>query len=282
MIVPEGVSDAFATGVGHQNSDAAVVVWRVGKIPSFGGVVSPRAASVGFHVDENFRAEGSHGSSVEREGTFERFVGREEGVLTTRAEHVEGGIALLGESAPVCNREGLWEAGNARNEVVFPGAYCPFGRISLMHVWWGVLEAHLLSLDEFFNVVRCFVVHFVQEGFETSHREPLVDFIVSAQEFFLRSALDGDRANVVGVVDVEHNNVCIAPVGGEGEPACLVAGDDTVDGMYFHEDMIGASVEWCLGGVGHVVVAVEVGHGGNGGICWSSRLRGASALPYLV
>ena len=75
MIVPEGVSDAFATGVGHQNSDAAVVVWRVGKIPSFGGVVSPRAASVGFHVDENFRAEGSHGSSIEREGAFERFVG---------------------------------------------------------------------------------------------------------------------------------------------------------------------------------------------------------------
>jgi hypothetical protein len=75
MIVTEGVSDAFATGVGHQNLDAAVVVWRMGKIPSFGGVVSPRAASVGFHVDENFRAEGSHGSSIEREGAFERFVG---------------------------------------------------------------------------------------------------------------------------------------------------------------------------------------------------------------
>ena len=75
VVVPESVGDALATGLGHQNSDAAVVVWRVGKIPSFGGVVSPRAASVGFHVDENFRAEGSHGSSVEREGAFESFVG---------------------------------------------------------------------------------------------------------------------------------------------------------------------------------------------------------------
>jgi hypothetical protein len=75
VIVPEGVGDALATGVGHQNSDAAVVVWRVGQIPCFGGVVSPSAASVGFHVDENFRAEGSHGSSVEREGAFESFVG---------------------------------------------------------------------------------------------------------------------------------------------------------------------------------------------------------------
>jgi hypothetical protein len=75
VIVSEGVGDALATNVGHQNLDAAVVVWRVGEIPSFGGVVSPRAASVGFHVDENLRAEGSHGSCVEREGAFERFVG---------------------------------------------------------------------------------------------------------------------------------------------------------------------------------------------------------------
>ena len=90
------------------------MVRRVREIPSFGGVVSPRAASVGFHVDEYLRAKGSHGSSIKREGSFERFVGGEEGVLTTRAEHVEGGIALFGEAAPVCNGEGLWEAGNAR------------------------------------------------------------------------------------------------------------------------------------------------------------------------
>ena len=62
VIETEGVGDALATGVSHQNSDAAVVVWRMGKIPSFGGMVSPRAALVGFHVDKNLRAEGSHGS----------------------------------------------------------------------------------------------------------------------------------------------------------------------------------------------------------------------------
>jgi len=109
--------------------------------------------SVGFHVDENFCAEGCHGSGVKREGTFECFVGREEWVSTTRAEHVEGGVALLGEAAPVRNGEGLWEAGYARNEVVFPGAYCPYHRISSMHVRWSVLEARLLRLDEFFDVV---------------------------------------------------------------------------------------------------------------------------------
>ena len=161
VIVSEGVGDALTTGVGHQNSDAAVVVWRVGEIPRFGGVVSPRAALVGFHVDENLHAEGSHGSSIEKEGAFKCFGGGEEGVLMTRAEHVECGIALFGEAAPVRNGEGLWEAGNARKEVIFPCAYRPFRRISAMHVRWSVLEVRLLSFDEFFNLVRCLVVHFV-------------------------------------------------------------------------------------------------------------------------
>ena len=282
VIVSEGVGDALATNVGHQNLDAAVVVWRVGEIPSFGGVVSPRAASVGFHVDENLHAEGSHGSCVEREGAFERFVGGEEGVLTTRAEHVEGGIALFCEAAPVRNWEGLWEAGNAHEEVIFPGAYRPFRRISAMLVRWSVLEARLLPLDEFFNLVRCLIVHFVQEGFEAPHRQTLAGFLVGAREFFLRSALNGDRANVVGVVDVEYNDVCVTSVGGDGEPACLVAGDDAVDGMDLHENVVGACIEWCLGGFFHVIVNVEAGHGGNGGTCGSSWLCGASALPNLV
>ena len=104
-------------------------------------------------MNKNFCAEGCHGSGIEGEGPFECFVGSEEGVLTTRAEHVEGGIALFGEAAPVCNGEGLWEAGDARDEVVFPGVYSPFRRISSMHVRWSGLEACLLPLDDFFHVV---------------------------------------------------------------------------------------------------------------------------------
>ena len=61
-----------------------------------------------------------------------------------------------------------------------------------MHVQWRVLEARLLPQDEFFNLVRCLVVHFVQEGFEAPNRQPLVDFVVGTQEFFLRPAFDGD------------------------------------------------------------------------------------------
>ncbi len=106
--------------------------------------------------------------------------------------------------------------------------------------------------------------------------------MVGAQEFFLQPAFDGDRANVVGIVDVEDNDVCIASVGGDGEAACLVAGDDAIDGMDLHEDVVGARIEWCLGGVGHVIVDVKAGHGGNCGACGSPWLRGASALPNLV
>ena len=69
---------------------------------------------------------------------------------------------------------------------------------------------------------------------------------------------------------------------GDGEVACLVAGDDTVNGMDLYKDVVGACVERCLGGVGHVIIDVEAGHGGNGGACGSPWLHGASALLNLV
>ena len=84
--------------------------------------------------------------------------------------------------------------------------------------------------------------------------------MVCTQEFFFRLALDWYQANVVGVVDVKNKDVCVAPVGGDGEPACLIAGDDTVDGMYVHENEVGACVERFLGGISHVIVDVEAGH----------------------
>jgi hypothetical protein len=97
-------------------------------------------------------------------------MGREEAVLSTGAEHVEGGITLFGEAAPVRNGEGLWEASDAQEEVIYPGAYHPFCQISVMHVQWSVLEVRLLPLDECFDLVRCLIVHFVQEGFEAPHQ----------------------------------------------------------------------------------------------------------------
>jgi len=79
-------------------------------------------------------------------------MGQKEGVLTTGADHVEGGNALLGEAAPR-NGEGLGEAGDVRKELIFPGAYCAFRRISAMHVRRCVLEARLLRLDEFLDLM---------------------------------------------------------------------------------------------------------------------------------
>ena len=65
-----------------------------------------------------------------------------------------------------------------------------------MYVWWCILEASLLGLDEVLDLVRCLVVHFVKEGFEALQRQPLVGFAVGAQVFFFQPVLDGYRANV--------------------------------------------------------------------------------------
>ena len=46
-----------------------------------------------------------------------------------------------------------------------------------MHVRRCVLEASLLRLDEFFDLVQCMVVHFVQEGIEAPTQQPLVCFV---------------------------------------------------------------------------------------------------------
>ncbi len=49
---------------------------------------------------------------IEGECAFKGFVCQEEGVLATWAKHVEGGVVLGGESAPVGDGEGLWEPYN--------------------------------------------------------------------------------------------------------------------------------------------------------------------------
>ena len=75
-----------------------------------------------------------------------------------------------------------WEAGDARKKVIFPGAYCAFCRICAMYVRWCILEASLLQFDDVFDIVRCLIVHFAKEGFETPQRQPLLGFAVGAQE----------------------------------------------------------------------------------------------------
>jgi len=70
--------------------------------------------------------------------------------------------------APVHDGKGLGEASDAGKEVFFSGADRTFHRICAMYVWWCILEASLLGLDEVLDLVRCLVVHFATRGTTTA------------------------------------------------------------------------------------------------------------------
>ena len=46
----EGVGDAFAPCVCHDDTDASVVLCRIGEVPSLGSMVAPCFALMWFHV----------------------------------------------------------------------------------------------------------------------------------------------------------------------------------------------------------------------------------------
>jgi hypothetical protein len=55
-------------------------------------------------------------------------------------EHVEGGIELSCELAPVGNGKQFWKAHHAGKKMIFPGAYGLFGGVCAMDVCWSVLD----------------------------------------------------------------------------------------------------------------------------------------------
>jgi hypothetical protein len=72
-----------------------------------------------------------------------------------------------------------------------------------MDVRWGILEGRVLGGNEFFDVVGCFVVHFVEAWFEPSAGKIFVCALVGAEEFLFGLFLDGNGGDEVGVVDVK-------------------------------------------------------------------------------
>ncbi len=88
-----------------------------------------------------------------------------------------------------------------------------------MDVRWGILEARVLGGEEFFDVVGCFVVHFVEAWFEPSAGEIFVRDLVGTEEFLFGLILDGNGGDEVGVVDVKNNKVCVTVIGGDWEAA---------------------------------------------------------------
>jgi hypothetical protein len=109
---------------------------------------------------------------------------QEQRILTTQMEHVEGGIALRCEPAPVGNEKRFGKAHHAGKKMLFPGVYGPFGGVCAMDVQWSVLDACLFDGDKCFDVFKCFVVEFIQERFEATESEPGVDLTISTEKFF--------------------------------------------------------------------------------------------------
>jgi hypothetical protein len=81
--------------------------------------------------------------------------------LTTRTEHVEGGIALSCEAVLVGNGKQVGKTHHAGEKKILPCAYGLFGRVCPMDVQWSVLDASLFCGNKRFNVFGCFFVEFV-------------------------------------------------------------------------------------------------------------------------
>jgi hypothetical protein len=74
-----------------------------------------------------------------------------ERVLTIWAWHVEGGITLSCEAAPVCNEKIFGNACHASKKMILPCVYGSFGGVCVMDVQWSVLNVSLFSGDKRFD-----------------------------------------------------------------------------------------------------------------------------------
>ena len=62
--------------------------------------------------------------------------------------------------------------------MILPSSDGTFSKIGSVHVCWSVLYLGLLFGDEDFNIMRCFVVQFVELRTISSHSEVSVDFVI--------------------------------------------------------------------------------------------------------
>ena len=109
-------------------------------------------------MNHDFCTDGSHGSAVEGEHAFHGFVGREKRIGCARAHHVESDVCLLEVFAPVGQAVSSRCAGSDCDEVVFPGADGPFGRVGAVNVGWCVLEFGVILGNEVLDVFGGLIV----------------------------------------------------------------------------------------------------------------------------
>jgi hypothetical protein len=147
-------------------------------------MITPHVPTIWLHVDRDFCAKGCHGCRIEGEQIFEHFVCQEQRILMTQTEHVEGGIALWCELAPVCYGKRVGKACHSGEEMIFPGAYGPFGKVRAMDVRRSLLDACLFGSNNSLNVLGSFVAGFMEERFEAAKSEPGIDLTIGVEKFF--------------------------------------------------------------------------------------------------
>jgi hypothetical protein len=150
--------------------------------------------------------------------------------------------------------------------MVLPHSDCVFGEVGAVHAGGAILQFHLFQCNECFNVMGCFIVHFVEDGPISPGCKPGIHLCDSPQELLFASILDWDRLNCICIVDVEEANVDIPLVGHHREVTCIVTGDATCDDVSRHEDVMGVNVGQLLGRIVHVGVD-SVGWEDNGRGC---------------
>ena len=92
-----------------------------------------------------------------------------------------------------------------------------------MHVRWSVLDVSLLACNELFYISGCFIVQFVQLGFETLLLAEGVHLGVCSEQLLLVPAFDWNALDVVGIVNVKDADIFHSSVADAREHACLVA-----------------------------------------------------------
>ena len=95
--------------------------------------------------------------------------------------------------------------------MVFPQMDRAFSRVDAVHVGGALLQFHLFQSDECFDIMGCFIVHFVEDGPISLGCKPGVHLCDSLQKLLFASVLDWDRPNCICIVDVEEGNAGIPP-----------------------------------------------------------------------
>jgi hypothetical protein len=110
-------------------------------------------------------------------------------------------------------------------------------------VWW----------QKCFDVCGCFVVEFMEKGFEATESEPGVDLAIGTEKFLFHKFFNWNVTNCVGVVDIENDNICVAAVGHDGEAAGLISEEVAIDLVDGYENKVCAQVVGFLWDIFHGV-----------------------------